>query len=181
MTSPALTPQVLSSERPSRLVGVLVAAGSVAAVTGLIYPLEQVTPVLSLGVLYVPAVLVVSMFWGRAIGIGTSVLAAAAFNFFHLPPVGRFTIADSRNWVALGAFFAGTIHELWYVIVAGSYGIGALVARRGELLDLGFRVPDSLATGSDGLCALSGLPGVSWRLDQLSQTLFVTGGATMVP
>lgn len=51
---------------------------------------------------------------------------------------------------------------------------GLLVARRGELRDLGFRVPDSLATGSDGQCALSDLPGVSWRLDQLSQTLFVT-------
>jgi outer membrane usher protein len=51
---------------------------------------------------------------------------------------------------------------------------GALVVRRGELRDLGFRVPDSLPIGADGLCALSELPGVSWRLDQLSQTLFVT-------
>ena len=27
------------------------------------------------------------------------VLSAAAFNFFHLPPVGRFTLADERDWV----------------------------------------------------------------------------------
>ena len=33
--------------------------------------------------------------------------------------------------IALGAYFAGAIHDLWYVIVAGSYGIGALAARDG--------------------------------------------------
>ena len=31
-------------------------------------------------------------------------LSAAAFNFFHLPPTGEFTIRDSSNWVALIAF-----------------------------------------------------------------------------
>ena len=31
-------------------------------------------------------------------------LSAAAFNFFHLPPVGQFTIKDSSNWVALVTF-----------------------------------------------------------------------------
>ena len=31
-------------------------------------------------------------------------LSAAAFNFFHLPPVGQFTLQDSSNWVALVAF-----------------------------------------------------------------------------
>ncbi len=37
-------------------------------------------------------------------GLLTSFASAAAFNFFHLPPLGKFTIADSRNWVALVAF-----------------------------------------------------------------------------
>jgi two-component system sensor histidine kinase KdpD len=54
-------------------------------------------------------VLVVSAYWGLALGIGTSLLSAAAFNFFHLPPAGRFTIADSRNWVALVAFVVTAI------------------------------------------------------------------------
>ena len=40
---------------------------------------------------------------GPALGLATALLSAAAFNFFHLPPTGRFTIADSRNWVALGS------------------------------------------------------------------------------
>jgi two-component system sensor histidine kinase KdpD len=122
MTSAVLTP-LLKSERPSRAAGVLVALASVAAATALIYPLKQVTPVLSLGVLYVPAVLIVSMLWGRALGIFTSLLSAAAFNFFHLPPGGRFSLSDEREWVALVVF----------VIVAVATGmVGELARARGR-------------------------------------------------
>jgi two-component system sensor histidine kinase KdpD len=51
------------------------------------------------------------------LGLLTSLLSAAAFNFFHLPPTGGFTIVDGRNWVALAAFtivalVASTIAEL---------------------------------------------------------------------
>lgn len=51
---------------------------------------------------------------------------------------------------------------------------GALLARRHELQDLGFRVPASLPDGPDALIALAALPGLTARLDQASQTLFVT-------
>lgn len=36
---------------------------------------------------------------------------------------------------ALGAYFLGIVHEFWYVIVAGSYGIGALAARDSALIE----------------------------------------------
>jgi two-component system sensor histidine kinase KdpD len=55
-------------------------------------------------VLYLLAVLLVSTVWGFWLGLATSVAAALAFNFFHIPPTGRFTIADPQNWVALGVF-----------------------------------------------------------------------------
>src|SRR6185437_8912577 len=38
-----------------------------------------------------------------------SIAAALCFNFFFLPPVGTFTIADTQNWVALFAFFFSSI------------------------------------------------------------------------
>ncbi len=95
----------------------LVAVSAVALATLAIFPLEQVAPVVSLSVVYLPAVLLVSTYWGPLLGLVASLLSAAAFNFFHLPPTGRFTIADSRNWVALAAFLvvglvASTIAEL---------------------------------------------------------------------
>src|SRR5207302_365835 len=117
MRSPALVPLLLRSDRPSRLAGVLAALGGVALATAAVYPLKQVTPVVSLGVLYVLAVVVVSTFWGLYLGIATSILSAAAFNFFHLPPHGRFDLTDERDWVALLVFVVvaiatGSIAEL---------------------------------------------------------------------
>ena len=35
-----------------------------------------------------------------------SVAAMLCFNFYFLPPIGQFTIADPQNWVALFAFLA---------------------------------------------------------------------------
>ncbi len=103
--------------RPRRATGVAAAIIAVALATLAIYPLERVAQVSSLGVVYLPAVLLISTYWGLSLGLLTSLLSAAAFNFFHLPPVGRWTIADSRNWVALAAFTvvavtASTIAEL---------------------------------------------------------------------
>ena len=82
---------------------------SLRSAPGLIYPLKQVTSVASLGVVYLVGVVIVSAFWGLWLGLATSILSAAAFNFFHLPPVGQFTIADSRNWVALAAFLVAAV------------------------------------------------------------------------
>ena len=91
-------------QRPSLRSGVVVAVLAVAAATAAIYPLKSVAPIVSLSVVYLPAVLLVSAYWGLWLGLATSLLSATLFNFFHIPPVGWFTIADGRNWVALAAF-----------------------------------------------------------------------------
>ncbi len=49
-------------------------------------------------------ILVVAANWGLRQAIYLSILSAAAFNFFFLPPVLTFTVGDGRNWVALLAF-----------------------------------------------------------------------------
>jgi two-component system sensor histidine kinase KdpD len=51
------------------------------------------------------------------LGLLTSLASALAFNVFHLPPTGRVTIADDRNWVGLVAFLlvaviASTVAEI---------------------------------------------------------------------
>ena len=40
------------------------------------------------------------------VAVVTSIVAMLCLNFFFLPPVGTFTIADPQNWVALFAFLA---------------------------------------------------------------------------
>jgi two-component system, OmpR family, sensor histidine kinase KdpD len=93
----------------SSWLGVLVAAVSVAASTALVYPLAEVAPVVALGVVYLVAVLLVSSIWGGWLGVATAVASALAFNFFHIPPTGRFTIAEGENWVALVVFFIAAL------------------------------------------------------------------------
>src|SRR5690349_22330279 len=99
----------LRPEPPSMAAGVVVAVLAVAVITALIFPLREISPAESNGVAYLLAVLLVSTLWGLWMGLFTSVLSAAAFNYFHLPPTGQFTIADSRHWVALGVFLVAAI------------------------------------------------------------------------
>jgi two-component system sensor histidine kinase KdpD len=54
-------------------------------------------------------VLLVATRWGARPAIAASLLAILCFNFFFLPPVGTFTIADTDNWVALGAFLVTAV------------------------------------------------------------------------
>jgi two-component system sensor histidine kinase KdpD len=54
-------------------------------------------------------VLLASAFWGFRIALVISIAATALFNFFFLPPVGTFTIADPQNWVALFTFLITAI------------------------------------------------------------------------
>jgi two-component system sensor histidine kinase KdpD len=93
----------------SPVVGAVVAAAAVAATTGLIYPLADVAPVTALGVVYLVAVLLVSSLWGGWLGAATALASALAFNFFHIPPTGRFTISEGENWVALAVFFVAAL------------------------------------------------------------------------
>lgn len=86
------------------LVGLIVSVGAVTAITALIFALREVMPVSAAGSLYLLAVLLASIYWGLGFGIGTALLSALAFNFFHIPPTGRFTIGDEQNWVALLVF-----------------------------------------------------------------------------
>jgi len=96
-------PRLADASRP-RAWGVLLVAFAVGTTTLVIYPLREIAPEVSPGVVYLLAVLLVAVYWGLAFGLLTSLASAAAFNFFHIPPTGRLMIADSAHWVALGVF-----------------------------------------------------------------------------
>src|SRR5438874_7160021 len=53
------------------------------------------------GFAYLLLVLIIASVWGFFEASLTSIAATLTFNYFFLPPVGRFTIADPQNWVAL--------------------------------------------------------------------------------
>ncbi|MGA2926931.1 MAG: ATP-binding protein [Solirubrobacteraceae bacterium] len=147
-----LGPALLGGRRPHRLIGIAVACASVGLATVAIYALKALAPVVSLSVVYLPAVLLVSAYWGVLLGLLTSLLSAAAFNFFHLPPTLTFTISDSRNWVALAAF---TIVALVVSAIAELARSRALEAeRRRREADLAAALARELLAGADTATAL---------------------------
>ncbi len=78
---------------------VVVAIGAITAVD---YRLRVNHTTVAL--MFLVTVLLTSAYWGLRYAVVLAVGATAAFNFFFLPPVGTFTIADPQNWVALFAF-----------------------------------------------------------------------------
>jgi two-component system, OmpR family, sensor histidine kinase KdpD len=58
----------------------------------------------TVGFTFLIAVLLASANWGFRLALYLAVVATAAYNFFFLPPIGTFTIADPQNWVALFSF-----------------------------------------------------------------------------
>src|SRR5262249_48702179 len=58
----------------------------------------------TVGFSFLLAVLLFSAAWGLRYSIFPAILATVAYNYFFLPPLFRFTIADPQNWVALIAF-----------------------------------------------------------------------------
>jgi len=63
----------------------------------------------TVGFSFLLAILAVSALWGMAVSAVMSLAAMLAYNFFFLPPLGTFTIADPQNWVALFAFLVTAI------------------------------------------------------------------------
>src|SRR5262249_9715140 len=87
----------------------LVSAALVAVVTGAVFALRGTAPVLSLGVLYLFAVLPVAVFFGTAWAVVVSVASMLAFNFFFLEPVHTSALRDSEDWVALAVYLVTAV------------------------------------------------------------------------
>lgn len=76
---------------------------ALAATTALCFRVLPVNATTA-GFVYLLIILGVATAWGLAPGVVASVAAMLCFNYFFLPPIGQFIIADPQNWVALGAF-----------------------------------------------------------------------------
>ena len=88
------------------MVGVLASAGIVVLVSAVVALLKPHVPVLSLGALYVLAVLPVAILWGTALAAIVSVASMLVFNWFFLPPYHSFHLQESQNWLALAVYLA---------------------------------------------------------------------------
>src|SRR5262245_25227885 len=84
------------------------AAAGVALVT-VTYRWVPVANPTTIALTYLLVVLIVAAVARLSVAIVTSAMSVLLLNFFFLPPVGRFTIADPQNWIALLVFLAVSI------------------------------------------------------------------------
>jgi two-component system, OmpR family, sensor histidine kinase KdpD len=89
--------------------GLIASAIAVALVTAAIALFKPYVPVLSLGVLYVFAVLPLAAGWGLGFAVAVSVASMLAFNWFFLPPKHTFQLRDGANWLALTVYLVTAV------------------------------------------------------------------------
>ena len=127
---PAMTSAARSDA--SRLV---VASIAVAVVTLVLGQWLRVSNAAIVSTTYLMVVLLVAATSRLRVAVMTSIAAMLCLNFFFLPPVGTFTIADPQNWVALFAFLAVSLVASNLSAVARARADEAL-GRRNELARL---------------------------------------------
>jgi K+-sensing histidine kinase KdpD len=159
----------LSGERPAVWLGLLASLAVVAVATLLVYPLKTIAPAISLGVVYIPGVLLISTVWGLGLGLLTALLSAAAFNWFHLPPLGALDVAADHDLVALVVFAivalaSGALAELARARAAES-------ERRREEADRALAELAELARERDRMQAEAIEAGALRRSDELKTSL----------
>jgi K+-sensing histidine kinase KdpD len=99
----------------SRGAGYLSAVAGIALVTAVCAPFYSRINNTSVALAMLLVVLFVAAQWGSRPAFVASVLGVLCFNFFLLPPIFSFTIADPQNWVALTAFLVTAVitGQLW--------------------------------------------------------------------
>jgi signal transduction histidine kinase len=106
---------LVGEARPSPLAGAAFGVAAVVACTLIIYPLESGIDVLTLDVVYVPAILLVAAGWGVLPGILAALASVLAFDFFHVEPTLELTLgshADSLFAFAIVAIVAVFVASL---------------------------------------------------------------------
>ena len=96
----------MASMRAQILAKALQFAAGLGIVVAITFIYHKVLPVnaTTVALTFLLAILAASAIWGIAVSVTMSIAAMVIFNYYFLPPVGRLTVADPQNWVALIAF-----------------------------------------------------------------------------
>jgi two-component system sensor histidine kinase KdpD len=81
-----------------------IALAAVAVVTLVLSRWLHVANAATVSIAYLMVVLLVAATSRLRVAVATSIASMLCLNFFFLPPIGKFTIHDTQNWVALFAF-----------------------------------------------------------------------------
>ena len=101
---PAKSVETRPRPEPLRIERYLGSAGAVALALGIGLLLKHFIAVQSISLVFLTAVLASAIVWGLWPSLFAAVLSVLAYNFFFLPPLYTFTVADPENVLALFFF-----------------------------------------------------------------------------
>lgn len=154
----------------NRLLDGVAALGAVGVVT-LGARLAGLNPT-TVGLVLLLCVLAVAVVRGLLAATVASFAATLAFNFFFLPPLHTFTIAEPSNWVALGSFLIVAVVVSRLVVRAREEAASAEARRREQELLYGLSVDLFAATNRVGVLGEAALRAV--------RSVGATGGGLLV-
>src|SRR5436853_3155947 len=96
------------STRISRRLSLAAAFAAVLFLT-VVFKKIAVINATTVGFAYLITILLIAASWGIAESVLASIVATICLNYFFLPPLGTWRIADPENWVALFAFLISSL------------------------------------------------------------------------
>ncbi|MGE3935692.1 MAG: ATP-binding protein [Rhodospirillaceae bacterium] len=115
----------------------------VAVALGIALGLQQTLDVENIALVFLTAVLVSAISYGLGPSLFTCLAAVLAYNFFFLPPLYTFTIADPENVVAL--FFFATVAAIASNLTARVRDQAVVARQRARMTDELYRFSRKLA------------------------------------
>jgi signal transduction histidine kinase len=106
---PGLLPLVQRRTRPPLALGILVAVLCVVVETLLADLLQQITPVRSLGILYLLGIVIVASVWGLWLGMATAMVSTVTLDYFLIPPTGSLSLDKAEDWTVFAVYLAVTL------------------------------------------------------------------------
>jgi len=102
-------PNIRISRRGFGLMKYVAAVTAVAFVIALMAPAVEYLNATIVALALLLVVLVIATAFGSRPALLSSILCVLAYNYFFLPPLYTFTIADLQNWVAFAAFLVTSL------------------------------------------------------------------------
>ena len=167
---------VKTAKRPEAIVwrGYLLSALAVAVTIGVAWTINAISAQAlgSLGMVFLVPVLNSAVFFGRRTAFITALLSVMAYNFFFLPPLYTFTIADPNNWLSFGVL-------LFVGLIAGN--LAARVRAQADLAAARATAMTELYRFTGKLAGIAGLDDILWAASFQIASMLKTNVVILLP
>jgi len=173
-TIPAKNVKTTPEMQPIYWRGYLLSVGAVAGTVCVAYVVNAVSirALGSLGMLFLVPVLISAVFFGRRTAFVTALVSVMAYNFFFLPPLYTFTIADPNNWLSFGVL-------LFVAIIAGN--LAARVRAQADLAAGRAAAMTELYRFTGKLAGIATLDDILWTASVQIASMLKTNVVILLP